>query len=100
MTEHTAFEPAGIIGTQLGGMHVSVWTDKAVHTAIVKDSTVAIMFKPLPVGTALYDAEAFAAQAAEIERLRGIVPEVLERLNDELCAENDALRAELRARDV
>jgi hypothetical protein len=31
---------------------------------------------------------------AEIERLRGIVPEVLERLNDELCAENERLRAD------
>ena len=33
-------------------------------------------------------------QHAEIERLRGIVPEVLERLNDELCAENERLRAD------
>lgn len=33
--------------------------------------------------------------ADEIERLRGIVPEVLERLNDELCAENERLRASL-----
>lgn len=32
----------------------------------------------------------------ENERLRGIVPEVLERLNDELCAENERLRAALR----
>ena len=31
----------------------------------------------------------------EIERLRGIVPEVLERLNDELCAENERLRTAL-----
>jgi len=35
-------------------------------------------------------------QHAEIERLRGIVPEVLEQLNDELCAENERLRAEIR----
>jgi hypothetical protein len=35
-------------------------------------------------------------QHAEIERLRGIVPEVLERLNDELCAENDRLNAQRR----
>jgi hypothetical protein len=35
--------------------------------------------------------------AAEIERLRGIVPEVLERLNDELCAENERLRAAIAA---
>ena len=34
-------------------------------------------------------------QAAEIERLRGIVPEVLEQLNDELCAENEALQQSL-----
>lgn len=34
-------------------------------------------------------------QADEIDRLRGIVPEVLERLNDELCAENERLRAAL-----
>ena len=34
--------------------------------------------------------------ADEIERLRGIVPEVLERLNDDLCAENKLLRAALR----
>lgn len=34
-------------------------------------------------------------QAAEIERLRGIVPEVLERLNDELCQENEALQQSL-----
>ena len=34
---------------------------------------------------------------AEIERLRGIVPEVLERLNDELCAENETLRAKLQS---
>lgn len=33
--------------------------------------------------------------ADEIERLRGIVPEVLERLNDELCAENAVLRSKL-----
>ena len=33
---------------------------------------------------------------AEIERLRGIVPEVLERLNDELCSENEMLRAGLQ----
>ena len=33
----------------------------------------------------------------EIERLRGIVPEVLERLNDEMCDENERLRAELAA---
>ena len=33
--------------------------------------------------------------AAEIARLRGIVPEVLERLNDELCAENETLRRKL-----
>lgn len=31
----------------------------------------------------------------EIDRLRGIVPEVLERLNDELCVENEQLRAAL-----
>lgn len=31
----------------------------------------------------------------EIERLRGIVPEVLEQLNDELCAENQALTTAL-----
>ena len=36
-------------------------------------------------------------QAHEVERLRGIVPEVLERLNDELCAENERLRALLQA---
>lgn len=35
-------------------------------------------------------------QAHEVERLRGIVPEVMERLNDELCAENERLRAALR----
>ena len=34
-------------------------------------------------------------QAAEIERLRGIVPEVLERLNRELCQENEALQQSL-----
>lgn len=34
--------------------------------------------------------------ADEIERLRGIVPEVLERLNDDLCAENERLRAALQ----
>jgi vacuolar-type H+-ATPase subunit I/STV1 len=32
---------------------------------------------------------------AEVERLRGIVPEFLEKLNDELCAENERLRAEV-----
>lgn len=32
----------------------------------------------------------------EIERLRGIVPEVLERMNDELCAENERLRSALQ----
>lgn len=31
----------------------------------------------------------------ENQRLRGIVPEVLERLNDELCAENATLRTKL-----
>lgn len=31
----------------------------------------------------------------ENERLRGIVPEVLERLNDQLCEENDRLRLAL-----
>lgn len=31
----------------------------------------------------------------EVERLRGIVPEVLERLNDELCDENERLRSAL-----
>ena len=30
----------------------------------------------------------------ENERLRGIVPEVLERLNDELCDENELLKAQ------
>lgn len=36
---------------------------------------------------------------AEVERLRGIVPETLEQLNDEICSENDQLRTELeRAR--
>jgi hypothetical protein len=34
---------------------------------------------------------------AEVERLRGIVPEFLEKLNDELCAENERLRAEVEA---
>jgi hypothetical protein len=34
---------------------------------------------------------------AEVERLRGIVPEFLEKLNDELCAENERLRAEAEA---
>lgn len=34
---------------------------------------------------------------AENERLRGIVPEVLERLNDELCDENEALPREREA---
>jgi hypothetical protein len=39
-----------------------------------------------------------AAEAAdEIERLRGIVPEVLEKLNDDLCAENQRLRGLLAA---
>lgn len=33
--------------------------------------------------------------ADEIERLRGIVPETLETLNDALCAENDDLRTRL-----
>ena len=35
-----------------------------------------------------------AEKDAEIARLRGIVPEALEKLNDELCAENEALRAD------
>ena len=35
----------------------------------------------------------YAEAADEIERLRLIVPEVLERLNDELCAENERLQA-------
>ena len=35
-------------------------------------------------------------QHREIERLRGIVPEALERLNDDLCNENEQLLAELR----
>jgi len=39
------------------------------------------------------DAEV-AALKAENDRLRKIVPEVLEKLNDELCDENAALRAE------
>ena len=39
-----------------------------------------------------------AADAAnEIERLRGIVPEVQEKLNDELCSENERLRTALAA---
>jgi hypothetical protein len=39
-----------------------------------------------------------AAEAAdEIERLRGIVPEVLEKLNDELCAENQRMHETLRS---
>lgn len=33
----------------------------------------------------------------EVARLRGIVPELLEKLNDDLCEENDKLRAELAA---
>ena len=37
------------------------------------------------------------AARAEVERLRGIVPEFLEKLNDELCAENERLRAEVEA---
>ena len=40
---------------------------------------------------------ALTEAADELERLRGIVPEVLERLNDELCAENERLHAELDA---
>jgi len=36
-----------------------------------------------------------AGAANEIERLRGIVPEVLEKLNDELCSENERLRVAL-----
>ena len=41
---------------------------------------------------------ALDAKDAEIERLRGIVPEVLVlgRLNDELCAENERMRAALQ----
>jgi hypothetical protein len=31
----------------------------------------------------------------ELERLRGIVPAVLEQLNDEMCAENTALARKL-----
>jgi LPS O-antigen subunit length determinant protein (WzzB/FepE family) len=34
---------------------------------------------------------------AEVERLRGIVPEFLEKLNDELCAENERLRTQVEA---
>jgi hypothetical protein len=37
------------------------------------------------------------ALRAENERLRGIVPKVLEDLNDGLCKENETLRAELAA---
>jgi hypothetical protein len=44
---------------------------------------------------ALYSGEQVAEMHAEIERLRGIVPEVLERLNDELCDENEVLREKL-----
>ena len=40
---------------------------------------------------------ALTEAADELERLRGIVPEVLERLNDDLCAENERLRAALSA---
>ena len=35
--------------------------------------------------------------ADELERLRGIVPDVLERLNDEMCSENEQLRAKVAA---
>lgn len=38
--------------------------------------------------------EALRRLHEENERLRGIVPEVLERLNDELCNENELLKAQ------
>lgn len=53
-----------------------------------------IDYKPLSVA-AFEAADELFYQAAEIERLRGIVPEVLERLNDELCQENQALQQSL-----
>jgi len=40
---------------------------------------------------------ALAQQQAENERLRGIVPEVLEQLNDELCEENREMLAALKS---
>jgi len=67
---------------------------KAVDALVV--SQVAIALDPQVSS----DAEALIERGrqemrAEVERLRGIVPEFLEKLNDELCAENERLRAEV-----
>jgi len=69
---------------------------KAVDALVV--SQVAIALDPQVSS----DAEALIERGrqemrAEVERLRGIVPEFLEKLNDELCAENERLRAEVEA---
>lgn len=57
-------EPVGVIGTQVGGVHWTVWDGKNTHTAVSKDSTTAMMFKSLPLGTLLYAAPT-APQPAE-----------------------------------
>ena len=37
-----------------------------------------------------------ASEREECQRLRGIVPEVLEKLNDELCDENELLKSQCK----
>ena len=64
------------------------------------DRPVRLLLERLREGT-YYGQHALMNEAAdEIERLRGIVPEVLERLNDELCAENEWLREQVGRRQT
>ena len=49
-------EPVAVVVSQAGGIHYTVWTGSDVLTGISQESTIAMLLKPLPVGTKLYTA--------------------------------------------
>jgi hypothetical protein len=57
LTKPALPEPVGVMGMQLGGIHWMICDGKAAHTAVSKDSTTAMMFKPLETGVFLHTAE-------------------------------------------
>lgn len=69
------------------GVHIGCYELEVVRQSHVDGET-------SPVIHEWVDAAVFAALVAENERLRGIVPEFLEELNDKLCDENERLTAQ------
>ncbi len=77
-------EPVGVIGTQKGGAHWTVWDGKNAHTRVAQDAPTAVMFKTLPLGTFLYTTPQPPAQPAPTVELGDRFMEILRAIHGDM----------------